>query len=71
VAQAIGLEAFSTNDPEKVDEMIDRAFEIKDKPVLVEFKVETEDNVFPMVPSGGSISDMMTDKQQFAKAGQR
>ncbi len=71
VAQAIGLEAFSTNEPEKVAEMIDRAFEIKDKPVLVEFKVETEDNVFPMVPSGGSISDMMTDKQPFAKAGQR
>jgi acetolactate synthase-1/2/3 large subunit len=69
VAQAFGMDAFSANNPENVDDMLNRAFEINNKPVLVEFKVEKEDNVFPMVPSGASVSEMMIDEQQSAKVG--
>ena len=45
--------------PEEVDDILDKAFAINDRPVLVEFKVAKEDLVFPMVPSGASISDMI------------
>lgn len=59
VAEAFGLAAFSTDSPKEVDNLLDKAFEINDKPVLIEFKVVREEMVFPMVPSGGSISEMM------------
>jgi acetolactate synthase-1/2/3 large subunit len=60
VAEAFGLKAFSTDDPSKVDEMIDAAFSTNDGPVLLEFKVEREDMVFPIIPSGATINEMIT-----------
>ena len=62
LAQALGIPAYSTDNPDEVDDLLDSAFAINDKPVLIEFKVEKEDNVFPMVPSGASISDMIINK---------
>jgi acetolactate synthase-1/2/3 large subunit len=32
-----------------------------DGPYLLEVKVEKEDNVFPMVPAGASVSDIRLD----------
>lgn len=60
VAEAFGLTAFSTDDPQQVDSLIDKAFEINDGPVLLEFKVQKEDMVFPIIPSGASINEMIT-----------
>jgi len=60
VAEAFGLKAFSTDDPQQVDFLIDKAFEINDGPVLLEFKVQKEDMVFPIIPSGASINEMIT-----------
>jgi acetolactate synthase-1/2/3 large subunit len=62
VGEAIGIESHATNDPREVDSLLDRAFSIKDRPVLVEFKVVKEDMVYPMIPSGASISDMMVKR---------
>lgn len=59
VAEAFGLAAFSTDSPKEVDGLFDKAFEINDRPVLIEFRVVREEMVFPMVPSGGSINEMM------------
>ena len=68
IAEAIGVTGFATDNPAEVDELLNKAFEIKDKPVLVEFKVETDDNVFPMVPSGASIADMMMNEPKIGEA---
>jgi acetolactate synthase-1/2/3 large subunit len=62
VGEALGIESHATNDPREVDSLLDRAFSIKDRPVLVEFKVVKEDMVYPMIPSGASISDMMVKR---------
>ncbi len=62
VAQAFGIESYSTDKPKEVDELLDKAMAINDRPVLIEFKVVKADMVFPMVPSGGSISDMMVKR---------
>ena len=59
VGEAFGIESYSTSDPSEVDSLLDQAFSVNDRPVLVEFKVVKEDMVFPMIPSGASISDMM------------
>ena len=59
VGEAFGIESHSTSNPNDIDSFLDRAFEVNDRPILLEFKVEKDEMVFPMVPSGASISDMM------------
>ena len=42
-----------------MDRVIDNLMKVKNGPSLAEFKVVKEDMVFPMVPTGASISDML------------
>jgi acetolactate synthase-1/2/3 large subunit len=62
LGEALGLASFSTDTPKNVNEILDKAFEINDRPVLIEFKVVKEEMVFPMVPSGGSIAEMLVKR---------
>jgi acetolactate synthase-1/2/3 large subunit len=62
VGEAFGIESFSTDSPKEVDSLLDKVLSINDRPVLIEFKVVKDDLVFPMVPSGGSISEMMVKR---------
>ncbi len=62
VGEAFGIPSYSTDNPKEVDSILEKAFSINDRPVLLEFKVVKADMVFPMVPSGGSISDMMVKR---------
>jgi acetolactate synthase-1/2/3 large subunit len=62
LGEAFGIESISSNSPDNVDEIINRMLSIKDRPMLVEFKVQKRDMVFPMVPSGASISDMIVKR---------
>jgi len=64
LGEAFGIPSFKTDNPDEVDDILDQAFKIKDKPVLIEFKVVKEDIVFPMVPSGASITEMLTEKPE-------
>jgi len=58
LADAYGIAGFRVTRREEVVPALNRAREI-DGPVLIEFVVANEENVYPMVPSGGSISDML------------
>jgi acetolactate synthase-1/2/3 large subunit len=62
LGEAFGIPSASTDDPKEVDGLIEKALATNDGPSLIEFKVVKEDMVFPMVPSGGSISDMMVER---------
>jgi acetolactate synthase-1/2/3 large subunit len=62
IGEALGLPSWSADKPDDVESILKQAFAVNDKPVLIEFKVVKEDMVFPMVPSGGSISDMMVKR---------
>jgi len=62
IGKALGIESYSTHKPEEVDGLLDKAFAINDRPVLIEFKVAKEDLVFPMVPAGSSISNMIVKR---------
>jgi acetolactate synthase-1/2/3 large subunit len=59
---ALGLRSWSTDRSDQVSALIDKAFAIKNEPTLIEFKVVKEEMVFPMVPSGASLSEMMTER---------
>ena len=55
----VGLKAST---PEEATSVIDHAWEINDRPVLMEFCVAKEEMVFPMVPAGAATGDMITDR---------
>lgn len=53
---SVGLE---TSDPDAVTGIIEQALEINDRPVIMNFHVAREENVYPMIPAGKSIHEMM------------
>lgn len=58
IAKAYGIEADTVIDPDAVEEALNRAF-AHDGPYLLNIAVEAEENVFPMVPAGGSLNNML------------
>lgn len=63
-AEAMGCVAFRVEDPDEVDEVIAKANAINDRPVVVEFRCHSAENVYPMVPAGGSNDEVMVDPSQ-------
>lgn len=62
VGEALGVKSYSTNTPNNVDDLLDEALSYNEGPILIEFKVEKEDMVFPIIPAGKTINDMMTKR---------
>jgi acetolactate synthase-1/2/3 large subunit len=58
LADAYGIAAFRVTTKSDVVPTLAKARQT-DGPVLIEFKVVDEENVYPMVPAGGSISKML------------
>ncbi|MCC6986696.1 MAG: acetolactate synthase large subunit, partial [Anaerolineales bacterium] len=65
LADAHGVPARRVTSPDEVNEAIEWARKTKG-PVVLEFKVEREDGVYPMVPAGAALDQMM---QRPVKAG--
>jgi acetolactate synthase I/II/III large subunit len=63
-SEAMGCVAFRVEDPDEIDVTIAKANEIDDRPVVVEFRCTSEENVFPMVPAGKSNSAVIVDPSQ-------
>jgi len=53
---AIGMRAVR---PEEVVPLLEVAMKVNDKPVVMDFMVAEEENVFPMVPAGASLLEMV------------
>jgi acetolactate synthase-1/2/3 large subunit len=51
--------------PEEVAPAIEKANEINDKPVVIEFRTDSSEKVFPMVASGKSNDDIMVGPDTF------
>jgi len=62
VAEAFGCRAMRAENPAEAKKAITEALAWNEGPVFVEFKVVKKDMVFPMVPAGGSISDMLLER---------
>ncbi|MBI4481609.1 MAG: acetolactate synthase large subunit, partial [Acidobacteria bacterium] len=58
VAEGYGAQGFCITDPRDVRPSLEKAIEI-DGPVLLDFRVVAEENVYPMIPSGGTIEQMI------------
>lgn len=62
LAEAYGCAGLRCESPADVEKTIEKAWEINDRPVLMEFRVVTEEMVFPMVPAGAATDDMITQR---------
>ena len=58
LAEAYGAKGFLAEKKEEVRPIIEKAFSIKG-PVIMDFKVDPNENVFPMVPAGQAINRMI------------
>jgi acetolactate synthase-1/2/3 large subunit len=61
LAEAYGLRFFRCSRQEDLEETLRQAREYNDGPVLCEFVVEMEENVYPMVPAGTNNSGVIMD----------
>ena len=55
VAKAYGADGFLVTDKKDVRPIIEKAISING-PVIIDFKVDPEENVFPMIPSGQAVT---------------
>ena len=58
-AEAMGCVGMRVESPEDVLPAIERANEIDDRPVVIDFRTDAREKVFPMVPAGRSNSDIV------------
>ena len=59
VAEGMGCKGRRVTTSAEIDDSIEWAFSINDQPVVLEFVTPKEEMVFPMVPSGGTVRDII------------
>ncbi len=69
LAGAYGIKGWHIKRPSEVDRILKAAIAYNDGPCVVEAEVIKEDNVFPMIPAGAPLRDMIIErpKQKMAK----
>lgn len=59
LAEAYGAVGIRVEKKEDVVKALSKSLEIKDLPTVLDFHISPEENVFPMVPPGGTVQQMM------------
>ncbi|MBO8127052.1 MAG: biosynthetic-type acetolactate synthase large subunit [Firmicutes bacterium] len=59
IAEAFGAVGLRATSADETREVIAEALAIKDRPVVMDFKIDREANVLPMVPPNGSLDQMI------------
>ncbi len=63
-AEAMGCVGLRVESPEEVQPAIDKANDIDDRPVVIDFRTDHREKVYPMVPAGQSNSNIVVDPSQ-------
>ena len=63
LAEAMGCVGLHCDKPEDVDAIIEKAMSINDQPVVVDFRVNRDAMVWPMVAAGSSNDDIMIARE--------
>ena len=67
LAEAFGATGIRVEKIEDVRPSLERAKEIEDGPVVIDFIVEEEENVFPIVPGGQGLGDLIRNEEEASK----
>ena len=60
LAEAYGAVGMLVDAADQVRPALEEAMKVDDRPVLIDFRVDPEENVFPMVPTGQAIDRMLS-----------
>jgi acetolactate synthase I/II/III large subunit len=63
-AEAMGCVGMRVESPEEVDAAIQKANEIDDRPVVIDFRTDSREKVYPMVPAGLDNDQIIVDPSQ-------
>jgi acetolactate synthase I/II/III large subunit len=63
-AEAMGCVGLKVEHPEEVLPAIDKANQIDDRPVVIDFRTDSREKVYPMVPAGGSNDNIILGPSQ-------
>lgn len=63
-AESMGCVAMRIDTPEEVEPAIVKANEVDDLPVVLDFRVDAQEKVFPMVPAGASNDEIVVSPLQ-------
>lgn len=63
LAEAYGAVGMRATKPSEVEPVLKEAIKVK-SPVLMDFRVDKMEKVFPMVPAGGAINEMILPKKE-------
>ena len=64
LAESMGAIAHRITTPDEIEEKFKDALNENSKPVFVEFVVDPEEMVFPMVPAGGNNDDVIVSQEE-------
>lgn len=59
LAKSYGAEGFRATTPQEMNEVLDKAMAITDRPVVMDVHVVQEENCYPMVPAGAALYEMV------------
>ncbi|WP_372635403.1 biosynthetic-type acetolactate synthase large subunit [Fodinibius sp.] len=59
LAESYGAVGLRATNPKEMDEVLEQAMAIHDRPVVMDFKVEEHENCYPMVPAGAALNEMV------------
>jgi acetolactate synthase-1/2/3 large subunit len=65
LADAYGIPGFRVERVEELEAVLAKAAAITDMPVLIDFRVDPDEMVFPMVPSGASNDDVVESADEW------
>jgi acetolactate synthase-1/2/3 large subunit len=60
LAEAYGCVGLRAEHPDEVDAVIEKALSVTDRSVVIDFRVDSQEMCFPMVPAGASNDDIIT-----------
>jgi acetolactate synthase-1/2/3 large subunit len=63
-AEAMGCVGLRCENPDEVEAVIEKANAITDRPVVIDFRTDAFEKVFPMVPAGASNDEVMVHPTQ-------
>jgi hypothetical protein len=59
LAEAHRCPALRVTTPDEADAALERALSYSEGPIFVEFVVAQEDNVYPMIPAGQTVNEIL------------
>ena len=61
LAAAFGAVGINVTSPDEVDDAFKKALASKDRPVLINFEIDRDEKVFPIVPAGAPIDELIME----------